>query len=43
MDAEPDEREMESALERCLRDVKAGWVRPIEDVRDMIPRWLSKC
>ena len=42
MASEPDETELEAALERGLRDVEAGRVRPIEDVRDMIPRWVSK-
>lgn len=42
MEPEPDEMELEAALGRGLRDVEAGRVRPIEDVRDMIPRWVSK-
>jgi predicted transcriptional regulator len=42
MASEPDEMELESALERGLRDVEAGRVRPIEEVRDLIPRWISK-
>jgi predicted transcriptional regulator len=40
--SEPDEAELEAAMERGLRDVEAGRVRPIEEVRDMIPRWVSK-
>jgi len=42
MESEPDEMELEAALGRGLGDVEAGRVRPIEDVRDMIPRWVSK-
>jgi predicted transcriptional regulator len=38
----PDEVELEAALERGVRDVEAGRVRPIEEVRDMVPGWLSK-
>ena len=43
MESEPDETELEAALGRGLLDVEAGRVRPIEDVRDMIPRWVSAC
>jgi len=42
MAPEPDERELKAALERGLQDVSAGRVRPIEEVRGMIPRWVSK-
>ena len=42
LESEPDETELDAALERGLRDVEAGRVRPIEEVRDMIPRWISK-
>jgi predicted transcriptional regulator len=42
MEAEPDEKELEAALSRGLQDVAAGRVRSIEEVRDMIPRWVSK-
>jgi predicted transcriptional regulator len=42
MNAEPDEVELEAALERGLKDVEAGRVRPIEEARGMIPRWTSK-
>ena len=42
MDAEPDAAELEASLERGLRDVEAGRVRPIEDVKGMIPQWISK-
>jgi predicted transcriptional regulator len=42
MVSEPDERELEAALERGLRDVEAGRVRPIKEVMDMIPGWISK-
>ena len=42
MNVEPDEVELEAALERGLKDVEAGRVRPIEDVRGIIPRWTSK-
>jgi hypothetical protein len=42
MNGEPDEVELEEALERGLKDVEAGRVRPIEEVRGIIPRWTSK-
>ncbi len=38
MNAEPDD----AALERGLKDVEAGRVRPVEEVKAMIPRWTSK-
>ena len=34
-----DDTELEAALQRGLADVKAGRVRPIEEVKEMIPRW----
>jgi predicted transcriptional regulator len=42
MDAGPDEAELKAALDRGLADVKAGRVRPIEEVKSMIPQWSSK-
>ena len=42
MNGEPDEVELKAALERGLKDVEAGRVRPIEEVRGMIPGWTSK-
>jgi predicted transcriptional regulator len=42
MNTEPDDAALEAALERGLRDVQAGRVRPIEEVKAMIPRWTSK-
>ena len=42
MEDGPDERELEAALERGLRDVEAGRARPIEEAREMIPRWVAK-
>jgi predicted transcriptional regulator len=33
MNAEPDETELKAALDRGLADVKAGRVRPIEEVK----------
>ena len=42
MNAEPDPVELEAALERGLKDIEAGRVRPIEEVKAMIPRWTSK-
>ncbi len=42
MNAEPDELELKNALDRGLADVKAGRIRPIEDVKSMIPQWSSK-
>jgi predicted transcriptional regulator len=38
MNAEPDE----AALKRGLKDVEAGRVRPIEEIKAMTPRWTSK-
>jgi predicted transcriptional regulator len=34
--------DLDAALQRGLDDVKAGRVRPIDEVRSMIPRWTSK-
>jgi len=42
MNAEPDSGALEAALDRGLKDVEAGRVRPIEQVKAMIPRWTSK-
>jgi len=39
---EPEAAQLEIALARGLRDVEAGRVRPIEDVRAMIPGWIAK-
>ena len=33
---------LEAALERGLKDVEAGRVRPVEEVKTMLPRWTSK-
>jgi predicted transcriptional regulator len=41
-DSEPDDAELEAALQRGLADVEAGRVHEIEDVKKMIPRWTSK-
>ena len=40
--AEPDEKELQRSLECGLADVEAGRVRPVEDVKSMIPGWTSK-
>ena len=42
IDTEPDAAELEIALQRGLKDVEAGRVRPVEEVRPMIPQWTSK-
>lgn len=42
MNAEPDEAALEAALKHGLKDVEAGRVRPIEEIKAMIPRWTSK-
>jgi predicted transcriptional regulator len=42
MNTEPDEAALEAALERGLKDVEAGRVRPVEELKSMIPRWISK-
>lgn len=41
-EAEPESEQLAAALERGLCDVEAGRVRPIEDVRALIPGWISK-
>lgn len=41
-ESEPDSAELEAALERGLADVRAGAVRPMEEVRALLPQWLSK-
>lgn len=42
MDAEPNAAGLEEALDRGLQDVEAGRLRPIEELRALIPRWISK-
>ena len=42
LEPEPDAAELESALDRGLRDVEARRVRPIEDARAMISGWTTK-
>ena len=42
LEPEPDAAQLEAALDRGLRDVEAGRVRPIEDVRAMLPGWTTK-
>ncbi len=42
MDSTPDPEELEGALLRGLADVEAKRVRPLEDIKAMIPKWLSK-
>ena len=42
METEPDAVLVEPALERGLRDVEAGRVRPVEDVRSLLSGWISK-
>ena len=37
-----DDVELEAVLQRGLDDVKAGRVRPVDKVKEMIPRWTSK-
>jgi len=39
---EPDEVALEAALERGLKDVEAGRVHPVEEVKGMVPGWASK-
>jgi len=38
---EPDAIELEASLDRGLLDVATGRVRPIEDVKKLIPQWIS--
>jgi predicted transcriptional regulator len=42
MNTEPDNAALEAALERGLKDVEAGRVRPVKEVKAMIPGWTSK-
>jgi len=42
MENEPHPAELQTALQQGLNDVAAGRVRSIEDVRTMIPQWVSK-
>ena len=42
IEPEPDDEQLETALKNGLRYVEAGRLRPIEDVRAMIPGWISK-
>ncbi|MEP7015982.1 MAG: hypothetical protein ABI925_11120 [Verrucomicrobiota bacterium] len=42
INTEPDEAALEAALERGLKDVEAGRVHSVEEVKAMIPRWTSK-
>jgi predicted transcriptional regulator len=37
-----DDAELDTALQQGLKDVEAGRVRPIEEIKPMIPRWTSK-
>src|SRR5204863_10175161 len=39
--AEPDSVALDAALERGLKDVEAGRVHPVEEVKAIIPRWTS--
>jgi hypothetical protein len=42
INAEPDSAALETALERGLKDVEAGRVRPVEELKAMVPEWTSK-
>jgi predicted transcriptional regulator len=42
INSEPNAEQLEQSLARGLVDVKAGRVRPIEEVKGMIPQWTSK-
>jgi hypothetical protein len=42
LENEPDPVALEAALNRGMADVEAGRVRPIEDVKAMLPGWISK-
>ncbi len=37
-----EELEMRQALAEAEEDVKQGRVRPLEEVRDMIPKWIAE-
>ena len=42
LETEPDPATLEAALERGLDDVQAGRIRPLDDVKTMLPGWISK-
>jgi predicted transcriptional regulator len=37
-----DDAELDAALQRGLKDIEAGRIRSVEEVKTMIPRWTSK-
>jgi predicted transcriptional regulator len=39
---EPNAEELKAALDRGLADVAAGRMRPISELREMIPGWIGK-
>ncbi len=42
VESEPAAMELEAALQSGLDDVAAGRTRSAEEVRAMIPRWITK-
>jgi hypothetical protein len=39
---EPEPVQLEAALAAGLEDVKTGRVRPLEEVKALLPEWISK-
>jgi predicted transcriptional regulator len=42
LNSEPDDVALDAALNRGLEDVAAGRVRPLEEVKALIPPWTTK-
>jgi len=42
LNSEPNDVALDAALERGLEDVAAGRVRPLEEVKALIPPWTTK-
>jgi predicted transcriptional regulator len=39
---EPDAVELEAALEKGLKDVSEGRIRPLQDVKASVASWITK-
>lgn len=39
---QPDSRELQSALDKGLKDLQVGRTLPAEEVRGMIAQWIAK-
>jgi predicted transcriptional regulator len=42
LNSEPNDVALDAALKRGLEDVAAGRVRPLEEVKALIPPWTTK-